>query len=119
MVSFFPDLVKKSSAGRIVNLASTASQFHRINDGNVIVDNRTKRTLNEGVIYSLSKLYTVYMTWEMSSRLKEYGINVNCVHPGIVATDIFQRSTYWSTITGKLFICFLRFYMKVSATSSK
>lgn len=31
------------------------------------------------------------MTWEFAKRLKDFGVTVNCLHPGVVDTNIFYK----------------------------
>jgi NAD(P)-dependent dehydrogenase (short-subunit alcohol dehydrogenase family) len=54
--------------------------------------------------YSQSKLANVLFTRELSRRLADRGITVNCCHPGAVATNIgIDRDTgFGKTITGLL-----------------
>lgn len=51
------------------------------------------------------------MTWEFAARLKGAGVTVNCLHPGIVNTNLFYTSYFswqyiaayaWKWIYGKV-----------------
>jgi NAD(P)-dependent dehydrogenase (short-subunit alcohol dehydrogenase family) len=39
--------------------------------------------------YSVSKLANILFTLELSRRLNGTGVTANCLHPGVVATNIF------------------------------
>lgn len=45
--------------------------------------------------YANSKLLVVYFTRELSKRLESKNITVNCVHPGVVGTDVFREYPKW------------------------
>lgn len=67
------EVMKKQQAGKIVNLASTAGQM-----GGFIV----------GVNYSVSKAGVICMTKSLSKPAIKHGININCVAPGLIDTDM-------------------------------
>lgn len=92
------DLV--GEGGRIVNVSSGAHKTGRIHFDDV---NLTSG-FNVIKAYSQSKLANVLFTRELSRRLKEKGITVNCCHPGAVATNIgISRDTgFGKTVTGML-----------------
>lgn len=70
---------------RIVNVGSDA---HR---GALLFDAEDMRTGDAGVTaYMQSKLALVLFTNELARRLKPTGVTVNCVHPGVVATNIWR-----------------------------
>lgn len=63
----------EQKSGKIVNLASTAGQM-----GGFIV----------GVNYSASKAGVICLTKSLSKSAIKYGVNVNCVAPGLISTDM-------------------------------
>lgn len=67
------EIMKNQKSGKIVNLASTAGQM-----GGFIV----------GVNYSVSKAGVICMTKALSKVAVKHGINVNCVAPGLIDTDM-------------------------------
>jgi len=79
--------------GRIVNLSSVAHlhtypkgiQFDQLND---------KKIYNDKMAYGQSKLANILHAKELSRRLKEEGANitVNCVHPGLIMTNLMRHS---------------------------
>jgi len=92
------DLV--GEGGRIVNVSSGAHKTGKIHFDDI---NLTSG-FNVIKAYSQSKLANVLFTRELSRRLKEKGITVNCCHPGAVATNIgISRETgFGKTVTGML-----------------
>lgn len=67
------EIMTKQQSGKIVNLASTAGQM-----GGFIV----------GVNYSVSKAGVICMTKSLSKVGIKNGININCVAPGLIDTDM-------------------------------
>jgi 3-oxoacyl-[acyl-carrier protein] reductase len=67
------EIMTKQKGGKIVNLASTAGQM-----GGFIV----------GVNYSVSKAGVICMTKSLSKVGIKNGININCVAPGLIDTDM-------------------------------
>lgn len=68
--------MKEQKSGSIVNLASTAGQM-----GGFIV----------GVNYSASKAGVICLTKSLSKSAIKYGVNVNCVAPGLISTDMTEE----------------------------
>ena len=72
---------------RIVNVGSDA---HR---GAILFDADDMLTGEAGLTaYMQSKLALVLFTNELARRLASTGVTVNCVHPGVVATNIWRGS---------------------------
>ena len=40
--------------------------------------------------YGQSKLANVLFTYELARRLRGSNVTVNCLHPGVIATNIFR-----------------------------
>jgi NAD(P)-dependent dehydrogenase (short-subunit alcohol dehydrogenase family) len=84
-------LLKKSKQARIINL--TSELYKR---GLVYLDNDFDIEKFDGnKAYANSKLLVVYFTKELSRRLVSENITVNCVHPGVVGTDVFREYPKW------------------------
>ncbi|MBZ0188991.1 MAG: SDR family NAD(P)-dependent oxidoreductase [Candidatus Obscuribacterales bacterium] len=82
------ELLVKGSAPRIINVSSRAHVRARIKDMVNIVDSKTDWFFT----YSNTKLANIWFTIELADRLKEKGITVNCLHPGVVATRFGRGS---------------------------
>jgi NAD(P)-dependent dehydrogenase (short-subunit alcohol dehydrogenase family) len=78
------DLLKQSVPSRIVNLTSTAFRRGRID----FADLQAQQRFEGMQAYSNSKLAVVLFTYELARRLAGTGVTANCVHPGVVRTNI-------------------------------
>lgn len=76
---------KKSEAARIINVSSMAHS-PEMDFENII--NTAKYDGHKA--YSLSKLCVIYFTLELSERLKDKNITVNCLHPGVINTKLLR-----------------------------
>lgn len=79
--------LEESAPARIVMVASSAHRWaRRIADGHAGPDRYSG--FRE---YARSKLALILLTHELAKRLKPYGISVNALHPGFVATRFGQN----------------------------
>ena len=78
------DLLKANSPARIVNVSS------QVHAGAVIdfEDLHSKRGYTRTKVYGRTKLANILLTYELSRRLEGTGVTANCLHPGIVATNL-------------------------------
>ncbi|MBR4345208.1 MAG: SDR family NAD(P)-dependent oxidoreductase [Lachnospiraceae bacterium] len=92
------DIMGKGS--KIVNVASGAHKTGKIHFDDI----NLHKGFNVIKAYSQSKLANVLFTRELSRRLADKGITVNCCHPGAVATNIgIDRDTgFGKKVTGVL-----------------
>jgi NAD(P)-dependent dehydrogenase (short-subunit alcohol dehydrogenase family) len=72
--------------GRIINVGSSAHKTAVLDFNNL--DSSNSKSWYER--YSRSKLCNLLFTLKLSENLTEKNISVNCVHPGIVNTNIGQ-----------------------------
>ncbi len=77
-------LLKKSAPSRIVNVTSIAHRFGKIR----FKDLNLKKYYNWWRGYAQSKLAIAMGTYVLAQKLEGTGVTVNCIHPGIVGTDI-------------------------------
>ena len=84
-------LLEKSKQARIINLTSELYKQGRVNLNN----NFAVEKFDGNKVYANSKLLVVYFTSELSKRLKSKSFTVNCVHPGVVGTDVFREYPKW------------------------
>ena len=99
------DLVKKSDYARIISVAS-GSHYQ----GKIDFDSFTKDTGHFVTkAYAQSKLANVLFTFELADRLNGTQVTANCLHPGMVKTDIGNKesnnwlaSTVWTLASGLL-----------------
>lgn len=84
-------LLKNSKKARVINL--TSELYKR---GLVNLDNDFNiEKFNGNKAYANSKLLVTYFTKELSRRIASENITINCVHPGVVSTDIFREYPKW------------------------
>jgi len=84
------DLIRRASAGRIVNLTAGIPRFLL---GPDFMENlQGERSYSQFPAYVLSKLGNVLFTYELTRRLHGTSITVNCVHPGPIATQFTQKA---------------------------
>jgi NAD(P)-dependent dehydrogenase (short-subunit alcohol dehydrogenase family) len=77
-------LVKKSDAGRIVNLTSILGSLTHHSDPNSPIAGSS----SSGVAYNASKAALNMFTVNLANELKDTPIKVNAAHPGWVKTDM-------------------------------
>ncbi|VDP48793.1 unnamed protein product [Soboliphyme baturini] len=87
------DRIVESSPSRIVNVSSMASYWCSYKDFD---DVKLDKTPFSGCqAYNLSKLENILFTRALARKLYEKKVTVNCLHPGLVATDIFRNVALW------------------------
>ena len=79
-------LLRRSAPARVVVVASRAHQ--RVPGGLDFDDLQSEKRYTGMRAYSVSKLANVLFTLELSRRLEGTGVTANCLHPGVVATNI-------------------------------
>jgi retinol dehydrogenase 14 len=80
-------LLDRLSAGapaRVVNVASGAHQGGTIDFG----DLQSERRYDPVRIYGRTKLANVLFTYELARRIRSAGVTANCLHPGVIATQL-------------------------------
>ncbi len=80
--------LRASAPARIVNVASDAHRFGRI-DLDDLGHARRYRAMR---VYGASKLANILFTYELARRLDGTGVTANCLHPGAVATRLGQNN---------------------------
>ena len=80
------DLLKASAPARIVNVGSEASDNAVLELDNL----QSERRFGMMNAYGQSKLGIMLFTFELARRLEGTGVTANVVHPGVVATNIFN-----------------------------
>lgn len=83
------EVLKKSAPSRIVNVSSGAHKYGRINFDDLYV----KKNYKVMTAYSQSKLGNILFTYELARRLNHCGVTVNCAHPGMTRTNIWQYAS--------------------------
>ncbi|KAJ8962518.1 hypothetical protein NQ318_000909 [Aromia moschata] len=94
------DLLKKSAPSRIINVSSLAHRRGHINKEDL---NSDKKYDGWGA-YAQSKLANILFTKELAKRLEGTGVTVNCVHPGLVDTEIIRHMSFFNSWLAKIFV---------------
>jgi NAD(P)-dependent dehydrogenase (short-subunit alcohol dehydrogenase family) len=93
-------LIKKSDSARIINMTSELYKDGKVDFGKTNINNK----YNGNKAYANSKLLVVLFTYQLAKILKDDKITVNCVHPGVVQTDVFRDFPKWVNRMLGLFI---------------
>ncbi|XP_060709154.1 retinol dehydrogenase 13 isoform X1 [Hemiscyllium ocellatum] len=88
------DLLKKSAPSRIVTVSSLAHIRGKINFDDINLDN----CYDPAVSYEQSKLANVLFTRELAKKLKDTGVTANCLHPGVIMTELVRHMSIWFKI---------------------
>lgn len=80
------DVLKASAPSRIINVASMLHHFARIN----FDDLQSERSYHPSLVYHQTKLANVLFTYELARRLEGTEVTVNCLHPGVTATELLN-----------------------------
>lgn len=83
-------LLKPAPAARIVNVASDAHRYAKIDFGNL----QAEEKFSSWGSYGQSKLANIMFTYELAHRLRGTNITVNCLHPGVVRTNFGQSGNF-------------------------
>ncbi|KAG9274012.1 retinol dehydrogenase 12-like isoform X2 [Astyanax mexicanus] len=78
------DLLKKSAPSRIILLSSMAHSWGTIK----LDDINSEKSYHSRRVYGQSKLANILCTRSLGRRLKDTGVTVYAVHPGIVRTEL-------------------------------
>ncbi|ESO85369.1 hypothetical protein LOTGIDRAFT_154862 [Lottia gigantea] len=78
------DLLKKSAPSRVVIVSSALLKRGKINFDDI----NSEESYSPSKGYANSKLANALFARELSQRLQGTGVNVYCLHPGVVATDL-------------------------------
>jgi NAD(P)-dependent dehydrogenase (short-subunit alcohol dehydrogenase family) len=80
------DLLKASAPARIINVLSEAQRRARLDMNDLQFERRKYRGF---AAYGQSKLLMNAFTFELARRLAGTGVTANCLHPGVVSTNIW------------------------------
>jgi NAD(P)-dependent dehydrogenase (short-subunit alcohol dehydrogenase family) len=85
--------LRAGAPSRVVNVTSWFERFGRIDFDDI---RGTRRRYGPLRAYYQSKLANALFTYELAERLAGTGITVNCVDPGLAATDLLRDRMWWS-----------------------
>ena len=90
--------VKAAGKARIINVASTAHRRGEFDPDNI----QLKTGYDNWKAYGNSKLFNILFTKELAERLKDTEVTANCLHPGVIASNFGQSSTWLVKVFYKL-----------------
>jgi len=102
------DLLKASAPSRIVNVSSSEHQSPTRLDTNDLQFERRK--YSAVAAYRQSKLLMNAFTFELARRLAGTGVTANCLHPGAVATNIWNPDLL-PPLIGKLMVALVKQFL--------
>jgi NAD(P)-dependent dehydrogenase (short-subunit alcohol dehydrogenase family) len=102
------DLLRASAPARIVNVASTAHQSGIVDLNDLGCE---RGTYSGWQAYANTKLMNVMFTFELARRLEGSGVTANCVHPGVIHTNLLNN---YSWVLSRLFHALRVFFKQPS-----
>jgi NAD(P)-dependent dehydrogenase (short-subunit alcohol dehydrogenase family) len=100
------DLLKASAPSRIINVSSEAQRRARLDMNDLQFERRKYRGF---AAYGQSKLLMNAFTFELARRLAGTGVTANCLHPGVVATNIWTANP--PPLIGRLILAVVKPFM--------
>ena len=101
-------LLKKSKSPRIINVASQAHRWQKIN----FSDLQSQKTYQGFKVYSKTKLMNIMFTYSLARALSNK-YSVSCLHPGFVASKFGHNNEHSFSLN------LFKMLQKVSAISTK
>ena len=106
--------LKASKAARIVTVSSMAHRSGKLDFDDL---NWEKRKYSGLQAYGATKLANILFTTELARRLDGSKVTANCLHPGVVATNIFNTMGFGGRLVSVLFRPFMLSPAKGALTS--
>ncbi|WP_207430844.1 SDR family oxidoreductase [Sabulibacter ruber] len=111
LTNLLMDSLLASEQGRVINVTSEA---HRL--GQLDFEHAGKPEKYSAITaYADSKLANIYFTYELARRTEFTNVTVNCLHPGVVATNFGKNSN----IFVKSLMLLSRLFMKSPAKGAQ
>ena len=93
------DLIRRSPAGRIVNVTAGIP----VSRSSFLENLQGEKHYSQFNAYRSSKVGNILFTYELARRLEGTGITVNCVHPGPLRTEFARKAGGALSIMSKIF----------------
>lgn len=88
LTSLVLDLLRRSPAGRIINVTAGIP----VSRSSFLDNLQGEKRYRQFSAYRTSKISNILFTYELARRLEGSRITVNCVHPGPVRTDFTRKA---------------------------
>ena len=93
------DLIRRSPAGRIVNVTAGIP----VSRSSFLENLQGEKHYSQFNAYRASKVGNILFTYELARRLRGTRITVNCVHPGPVRTEFTRKAGGTLSLMSKIF----------------
>jgi NAD(P)-dependent dehydrogenase (short-subunit alcohol dehydrogenase family) len=93
------DLIRQSSAGRIVNVTAGIP----VSRSSFLENLQGEKHYSQFNAYRSSKVGNILFTYELARRLESTKITVNCVHPGPVRTEFTRKAGGVLSLMSRIF----------------
>ncbi len=87
LTNLLMDKLRRSTPARIINVSSSAHKVGRMN----FSDPEGRKKFSSIRSYGQSKLANILFTRFLADKARKEGVTVNCLHPGVVATNLFDK----------------------------
>ncbi len=84
------DMLTANAPSRIINLTSTAHSSGTIDFNDIQYEKHYKGYK----AYARTKLMNMVFTYELARRLEGSGVTANCVHPGVIHTNLLRNFSF-------------------------
>jgi NAD(P)-dependent dehydrogenase (short-subunit alcohol dehydrogenase family) len=111
LTKLLTELLIRSAPSRIVNVASSALARPDLDDL------MSERSFDPMTVYSKTKAENILFTAELAEKLAGTGVTVNCLHPGVVKTNLVRDAKGMMKILFALFRPFFITPQKGAANS--
>lgn len=101
------DIIERSAPSRIINVSSGAHYNTKLNFDDLMA----KKKYRGRTAYNQSKLANILFTYELARRLKGSKVTANCLHPGIIRTNIGNEDDSFERMS----LNFLKLFAKTPA----
>ena len=102
------DRLKASAPSRIVNVSSEAQHNARLDINDIQYERRKYSSIGA---YGQSKVLMNACTFELARKLEGTGVTANCLHPGVVATNIWHSGEADQPLLFKLLVRIFKPFM--------
>lgn len=86
LINLLFNLLSKSSSARIINVSSQTYISANID----FDDLQSAKRYHPTGVYSNTKMMVIWLTYYLAERLKNSNITINCLHPGVIATNLLK-----------------------------
>lgn len=93
MTNLLLDSLKKAASARVITVSS---EVHRVGAASFDIDDiQLKSSYSPTKAYGVSKLCNIMFTHELAKRVADTSITANCLHPGVVRTQLADEASIW------------------------